>query len=132
MPAKKIKLGPGQISQIEAMAGLGLKVEQMAAILGISKKTFERRMVEKKEVIDALERGRSIAANNVTKTAYEMAKSGKIPSMTMFWLKCRQNWREVQSVELTGRDGKPLEVIGKSEFTDEQLDERIRKLTLKP
>lgn len=125
MARLKIPLDPGELKQIETMAGLGLNVSQMAAILGMSKKTFERRMKDTKGANDALEKGRSAAALNVTKTAYSLAVSGKTPAMTMFWLKCRERWREVQAIEHSGPDGKPIETFSTSDLTDEQLDAKI-------
>lgn len=128
MAARKLPLTPEQVKQIETMAGLGLKVEQMASILGMSKKTFERRIKDTLGASDALEKGRAIAAHQVTKTAYELAKSGKVPAMTMFWLKCRERWRETQVVEHSGVDGKPIEHRDLSTVPDDQLDAKIQKL----
>lgn len=101
--------------QVETMSGLGLTVDKMAAIFGLSKKTFERIVADNPEVSDALEKGRAAAEANVTKTAYSLAVSGKVPAMTMFWLKCRARWREVQAVEVSGPNGNPLEISDKSE-----------------
>jgi predicted DNA-binding protein (UPF0251 family) len=98
--SRKKNLNLDEIKQIETMSGLGLKVEQMAAILGMSKRTFERRIKDTDGASDALEKGRALAAIQVTKTAFEMAKSGRVPVMTMFWLKCRQNWRDQQHVTI--------------------------------
>ena len=93
---KKI-LNEKELGQLETMAGYGLKVEQMAAIFNMSKKTFERRMAENdgdNPLNDAVLKGRSKAGNNVLKTLYSMATSGKQPTATIFWVKCRQNWSE--------------------------------------
>lgn len=108
MARPKPELTEDQMRQLETMAGYGLTVDKMAAILGFSKKTLERIMADNPAVSDAIEKGRSTAESAITKTAYEMAKSGKVPAMTMFWLKCRARWREVHSVELSGPDGGPL------------------------
>ena len=86
-----------EIEKIEVMAGLGLTTEQMAAILGVSKKTFERRCYgpnEQPGVSDALIKGRAKASYRVMQTAFGMATSGKHPVMTMFWLKCREHWKD--------------------------------------
>jgi predicted DNA-binding protein (UPF0251 family) len=108
MARVKIVFTVDQIEQIQTMAGVGLSVDQMAAIMGISKKTFERRMADTPEAKDALEKGRAKAAFKVTGQAFKMAMSGKHPAMTMFWLKCRERWKEVQGIEHTGKDGEPL------------------------
>lgn len=85
------------VKQIETMAGLGMPVDQMAAILGVSKDTFERRMKSDRKVNAAVLKGRAIASSNVRKTAYHMAVSGKSAVMTIFWLKVRERWKEAQT-----------------------------------
>jgi hypothetical protein len=111
MPTPKKVLDASQLQQIEAMAGVGLKVEQMAAILAMSKRTFERRMKDTKGASDALEKGRARASFTITKTAFEMAKSGQFQVMTIFWLKCREGWREApQAIEHSGPNGTPISV----------------------
>ena len=122
MRSDKIELSPAQTALIEKMAGQGLTTPQMAAILGISKKTFERRAEEDPAVADAIEKGRAVAGQKITAVAFKLASSGKYPPMTMFWLKCRERWREVQVHEHSGPDGKPIET--RANLTDEQLDAR--------
>jgi hypothetical protein len=46
----------------------------------------------------------------VARKALDMAMSGRFPDMTKFWLKSQAKWKEVNSVELTGKDGGPVEV----------------------
>ncbi len=87
---------PEDYKKIEAMASYGLSVEKIANVLGMSKKTLERRAKENGKVKTALELGRAKAEANVSKAAYGMAVSGKVPAMTMFWLKCRAGWKENQ------------------------------------
>lgn len=126
--SEKITLSQEEIERIELMAGLGLTVAQMAAILGMSKKTFERRMNDTEAAADALEKGRATAAEKVTSVAYRMAASGKSPTMTIFWLKCRERWREVNVHEVSGPDGKPIETKNQTDLTDEQIQARIDAL----
>jgi len=104
------------MAQIEAMAGVGLKVEQMAAILGMSKATFDRRMRDTPGASEALEKGRARASFTISKTAFEMAKGGHHVAMTIFWLKCREGWRETpQAIEHSGPDGAPIPIEAKRE-----------------
>lgn len=106
--AGKKNVGSTEIRQLEKLSGLGLTVEQIAHTLGMSKKTLERRVKEEPEVSDALKRGRAVAIQQVSQRAFSMAMSGKIPSMTMFWLKCQAGWKETKAIELSGKDGAPL------------------------
>lgn len=126
MPRKpKFQLTPEQIKQVETMSGLGLNLVQMGALFGVSKVTFERLMKKNIAAREALEKGRAVAASSVTKTAYNLAVSGKVPAMTMFWLKCRERWTEIQRHEHSGPDGNPIETVDKSTLTNEQLEAKI-------
>lgn len=127
MARPKKPLTKKQIESLSRMAGQGLTNEQMGAIFCMSKKTFERRMKDTPGGFDALEKGRAQAGDRVSQTAFDMAVSGQSPAMTMFWLKCRLRWREVQALEVSGPDGGPIKHA--SDLTDDQLDARIRAMT---
>jgi hypothetical protein len=94
MPRKKIQIDSENIDKIKALAGDGLSVERIAGYLGMSKSTLDRRISENEELKLAIEEGRSKSIQKIASKAYEMALSGKFPSMTMFWLKCRDRWTE--------------------------------------
>ena len=96
-----------EINQIESMAGLGMNVEQMAHVIGVSKATFDRRQAAQPAVHDAISKGRALASMCVRKTAYQMATSGKCPAMTIFWLKTREGWKEPRDED----DHAPIKVI---------------------
>jgi DNA-binding XRE family transcriptional regulator len=128
MAKPRIEISPEDIAQIEKMAGLGLTVEQMAALLEMSKATFDRRMEDTPGAIEALEKGRATASHKVMETAYRMATSGRTPAMTMFWLKCRERWREVSVHEHSGPGGRPIETRALNQLTDGEIDERLAAL----
>lgn len=94
-PTKKRLLTDKEISLCETYSGLGLTVQDMAALVGVSKKTFERRMHDQTELADALLKGRAKADSQVVQSAFKQAISGKSPAMTIFWLKCRKGWKEL-------------------------------------
>lgn len=79
---------------IERLAKAGFSVASIAGNLGMSKATLDRRVSEDFKARQALERGRSISIEAVANTAFDMATSGKHPSMTMFWLKSRAGWSD--------------------------------------
>lgn len=89
------------IRQIEVMAGLGLRKEDICRVLGICKSTLWEKIQADEEIQEAMRRGEAKAAMQVTQSAFQQAISGKNPAMTMFWLKCRQRWREVHHVQIT-------------------------------
>jgi len=85
-----LKLTPKDYAKIKRLASFGLSNEQIADVMGIGISTL------KKHAAEHLKIGRSTAGVPVIESAYRQAISGKCPAMTMFWLKCRMRWREVQ------------------------------------
>ena len=95
----KLELKDEDYLTIERLSRSGINIESIAANLGFSKATLDRRLSEDLKAKQALERGRTKAIEAVSNTAFEMATSGKHPSMTMFWLKSRAGWRDKDSNE---------------------------------
>ena len=102
IPSEKKKTGPKpitlsdeEIKKIEVMAGLGLKMIDISSIMGFSRRVLTNIANRDDRVREAIDTGRAKAASQVAQTAFQLAKGGKHPAMTMFWLKCRQRWREV-------------------------------------
>ena len=113
-PTKKRLITPHEIEQCERMAGLGMTLKQMGHIIGVSKPTLDRRMLDQPELVEALERGRAKASASVRGTAFKMATSGKHAVMTIFWLKCRDQWREA-SEPVDANEPVRLSYVPKSE-----------------
>jgi hypothetical protein len=86
-------------------AGYGLTDEQIATLIGVCESSLKNHCAKE------LASGRVEASSKVQETAFAMANSGKIPAMTIFWLKVRCGWKEPAAVELTGKDGGPVETI---------------------
>lgn len=85
--AKPIEtIEPKDLSKIATMAGLGLKVPDIAAIFNMSKTTFERRCRENPSIYEALLKGRAEARIGLTKKAYQTAIAGDT-TMLIFLLK---------------------------------------------
>ncbi|MGB1290544.1 MAG: helix-turn-helix domain-containing protein [Pseudoalteromonas sp.] len=121
MSKGKLEIKEEDIDRVETMASYGLKVEQIAAILKMSRKTFYRRMEENPKIEEALEKGRSVAVYNVSQTAYQQAVSGKVPAMTMFWLKCRAKWQESHKIIHEGK-------IDFDKLSDDEIEKRLKQL----
>lgn len=96
------------LKQIRTMAGLGMPARQMAAILNMSHDWFMHLVKKDDTARQNIEEGRAISSINVRKSAYEMAQTD--PVMMKFWLKTREGFRETDRLEVTGADGKPLEL----------------------
>lgn len=89
-----------------SLAGYGLTNVQIANYFAVSIRSFERAMNKQKELYDALLSGRSKAIGQVTQTLYKMATSGKCPSATIFYLKCRAQFKEPKVIEHYSGDSK--------------------------
>lgn len=87
------------LKEVERMAGIGMPGKHIAMVLGVCRDTFDRRCREEPLLRHALEKGRSQAADAIYNTAFALATSGKCPAMTIFWLKCREEWKEGQRDE---------------------------------
>ena len=83
-----------QLEQVEKLAGLGLRQDQIAAMLNVHRATYQRLINRDERVKAAVEKGKAKAATAVTKSAFKQAISGKNTAMTIFWLKVREGWKE--------------------------------------
>lgn len=92
------------IKKIEKMASLGLSINQISAIFGISTDTFYRRCQEINcDLSAAVTRGRAKAICNVAQKAYDLAIAGDT-SMIKYYLSSMAGWSEksqlIHEVEL--------------------------------
>jgi hypothetical protein len=83
---KKIPISDKDREEIKTMAGLGMRYEDIAYVKKWSLKTLERHCAFE------LRSGRITGKLTIQKTAFEMAKCGKFPALTIFWLKRNCKW----------------------------------------
>lgn len=93
-----------QARSVAVMSCLGLGPKDIANVLNIELPLLL--LYYKKELTVSIH----IANATVARQALLMASSGRNPDMTKFWLKSRAKWKETTAVELTGKDGGPVEV----------------------
>jgi len=75
-------------------AAYGIKQEDIATIVDLrSPKTLRKHFPQE------LARGAIEANAQVGQTLFKMATSGNEPAATIFWLKTRAGWREIQVLE---------------------------------
>jgi hypothetical protein len=98
---------------VEAMAAYGIDEVKIARIIGVDPKTLRKHFRYELDI------GATKANAAVGQTLYHMATSGRHPSASMFWMKCRAGWKETQVLQHSGPDGGPIEI------SNDQLDERI-------
>ena len=108
MANRSKKLDEQALREVEMLAGLGLRLDDIAAVKGMSDDTL------KKHAADHLKKGRANAKAQVMQTAFKMAISGKCPAMTIFWLKTRAGWSEKEPMveETEGRPDFWLQALG--------------------
>lgn len=92
--------------QVTAMAELGLPVEHIAIIVGMSKMSLEA------YCSDEIAAGRANGHKKVASKLYDMAIDGEHPAMTTFYLKAKAGWKETTSVEFPDVNGVPQKVAG--------------------
>lgn len=84
---------------------------------------------------EQIARGGAAATQKVIATMFKMATSGQSPASTMFWLKCRCQWREVHRHEHVDPHGRPLgadpilTARQLAKMTEEEVEEILRKET---
>ena len=120
MKEKGIKLTPDSSSpgfrpstqqsrEVAVMTALGLTPKEIGMVLNIEEKVLQYYYFKE------LNTSHKLANLMVARKALEMAMSGRFPDMTKFWLKSQAKWKETSAVELTGKDGGPVEVTSARE-----------------
>jgi transposase len=95
MARPRFKVNDEKRKTVQALAGYGLKQEQIAKMIGIrSTKTL------RKHFQSELESGSAEANAQVAQTLFKMASSGKHLAATIFFLKTRAKWSEKTQEEV--------------------------------
>jgi hypothetical protein len=105
-----LQITPELLRQYEAMASLGLTMQQIALVLGVSERTIAGYNERFQEMRDAYDRGRANRAADVAKKLSDLINKGDKASI-FFYLKCQCGWRETQVRENTGPEGGPQKVL---------------------
>lgn len=119
MPVKegrKLMFTDEEIEQIGKLAGV-LNKEQIAAFFGVSSDTLNERMKDQEGVREQIESGRSKAQALVAKGLLQKALDGNLTAQ-IFYLKTQAGWREKESIEISGKDGGPIET---KDLTDDPV-----------
>ena len=101
-PAKPIDL-----RQVEELARIGCTEEDMAAVLGVSVDTIQRRKRSSAEFCGVIEKGRASLRNSLRRLQVRKALEGN--TTMLIWLgKQLLGQSDRQSAEFTGAEGKAL------------------------
>jgi hypothetical protein len=91
---------------VRTMSGFGIPHTDIATYLRIDAKTL------RKHFRDELDLGSIEATTKVAQSLFRAATElGSVAAM-IFWMKARAGWREKHELELTGKDGGPVAVMG--------------------
>jgi hypothetical protein len=128
-----------QRKTVEAMAGYGIKHEDIARLIGITAKTLRLRYRDELDLgeVKANSRvGESLFTQAVGAPAvYDAngnmvrAEQPRVTSAGIWWSKARMGWKETQVNENTGLNGAPQEHKHTVEMSDEarELLSEVRK-----
>lgn len=93
--------------QIQCMAAIGLKNDQIAIIMNISLSTLQTQFQED------IYMGRAKGIEKVAGVLYDMAVDRDHPNETKFFLKTQAGWREATQIEFPDKDGNPQDISTK-------------------
>lgn len=119
MARPKLKIDVGEL---ERLATLQCTDEEIAAYLGISVRTLQRRLqiAKLRELVDA---ARAKGRASVRRILFRLANSGNVAA-AIFLAKNLLGYRDVVNTEHTGLAGGPIQIATKpdlSDLTDEEL-----------
>lgn len=97
MPGKHTpQIDENMLRQVEELAGYGLTLGQIAAVLGFSERTLHNKKTD--ELVAAIHRGKAKAAAIVGKSLFSRAKDGDVPAIR-WWEMTREGRSERAQVE---------------------------------
>ena len=103
---------------VEAMSAYGIKQQDIALVLSISKPTLE------KHYRLELDTACAKANSKVAESLYNKATGSHPQAVTaaIFWMKTRGGWKDTSRIEHTGPNGGPIQNVDLSGATAEDLD----------
>lgn len=118
--ADRLKAVDLDLNQVKELASLGLTSEQIGYFFGLHPWSFELYRRQRPELNEALETGRAGGMEHAARTLRGRMNAGDTTAI-IFYLKSRGKWREVNSMEITGKDGAPLAFESKTDKLDLSL-----------
>lgn len=119
MPRPEAKI---DIVELEKLCGLQCTDEEIAAFLGVNKRTIARRR-KVQHFNEAMERAKAKGRVSIRRNLFRMASTGNVAA-AIFLSKNLLGYRDVVNNELSGVGGGPIQVATKpdySQLTDEEL-----------
>src|SRR5678816_338479 len=105
MPRPKVKIDLGEL---EKLCNMQCTDEEVAAFLGVSTRTIERRR-QVKEFNEIMERARAKGRISIRRALFRLAAAGNIAA-AIFLAKNLLGYKDYVNNELTGAAGGPIQV----------------------
>lgn len=110
--------------QVLVLVGMGLTHDQISKVMGMSDESL------RKHFRHELDTGEATLNAKVAQNLYNIATkqgSGSVAA-AIFWMKTRAGWREKDRLELTGKDGGPIQLEAKTVDVDDLADDQLDAL----
>ena len=126
--AKLKKLNIEVPELLERLTAQGFPVKSIADLFKVNKRTLERRIANDPNLKAAITKGRLEQKIEIYKTAFEMAVSGKYPTMTKFWLQVQCGWH----FDMNGESEKHVShcICDTLPETTEEIELELRRLEM--
>lgn len=112
---KRIEL---DLARVEELAANGLSEEEVAASMGVSRVTIQRRKREDEAFVSAWKRGKQKSFAEVTNTLMSLVREKNLGAVVWFE-KTRKGYSDRVQQEVSGRDGAPISIETKHVFSHE-------------
>src|SRR5215510_8876352 len=119
MARPKVKI---DLAELEKLCGMQCTDEEIAAFLGLSTKTIERRR-QQKQFREVMDRGKAKGRVSVRRALFRLANNGNIAA-AIFLSKNLLGYKNYVNSEHTGAAGGPIQIASRPDFsqlTDEEL-----------
>lgn len=118
MAGKKIPIDLAKVEQLASICGTQ---EEIAAALGISVDTLSRRTKDSADFAEVLRRGK-LKGNLHAKSKLRAAiDKGEAWAIKLYLATQCEGWSEKNRIELTGKEGTPIEIKRLNDLTDDEL-----------
>lgn len=110
---------------LQELATINCSIEEAAAVLGTVKRTLLRRFKDTPELKEAWEQGRNHTKVGLRRTMWAQAQlmNGAGVNQSQFLAKNWLGMSDKTALELTGKNGGPIQTFDYSKLTDEQLNQ---------
>lgn len=84
MARPRFELTENHLRQIKALAGYGLTMPQVAAVIDVPERTLRRRKKDSEIVLAAFEKGKAVAASRIGSSLFERATTGDVTAIIWY------------------------------------------------